>query len=83
VVARNGNKIAPEAPQERSRALVLIATPAVGQIAACNDQLRVDALDQAHQGPLDRCILARAGVEIGNVEKTQRQPPMQPIDSRA
>jgi hypothetical protein len=62
---------------------MLVPAPAVGEIAARDDQLRVDALDQAQQGPLDRCILARAGVEIGNVEKTQGQPPMQPIDSRA
>jgi hypothetical protein len=69
VVARDRDHVAAEALEEGVRALVLVAPPAVGEVAARDHEPRLDLLDQALEGALDGRVLARAGVEIGDVEK--------------
>jgi hypothetical protein len=70
VVAGNGEERASEVPEERRRAVVLSAPAAVREVAARDDELRVEPLDQGREARLDPRLFARADVEVREVEKT-------------
>ena len=57
-----------EAAEERSRALVLFAPAAMGQVAARDDQLDLDSLEQVRDRLFDAGVLVRTRVEIREVE---------------
>jgi hypothetical protein len=59
----------PEAAQEPRRALVLIPTSAVCEIAARDDQLRSCSFDERRERALDVRVGLRADVEVGDVEE--------------
>ena len=71
-----------EAAQERGRPLVLLAAPAVGEIAAGDDQLRPQPLDQRARARASTSgLLAGADVQVGDVENPRWPRPTQPINS--
>jgi hypothetical protein len=72
VVPRNRQHGASEPLQERRRALVLVAPAAVGEIAARDDQLHVDAVDQRCQSALHFGGLKGSRMEIRNMEESCR-----------
>jgi hypothetical protein len=72
VVPRDREQGQAEAAEEARRPLVLVAAPAVGQVAARHDQLGARPLDQARERALDLRILACAGVQVGQVEDPRR-----------
>jgi hypothetical protein len=72
VVPRDREQRQAEAAEEARRPLVLVAAPAVRQVAARHDQLGPHPLDEACEGTLDLGILARSGVQIGQVKDPRR-----------
>jgi hypothetical protein len=50
---------------------VLHPAAAVGQVAACDDQGRLQTADEGSQGRLDVGALVRADVQIGDVENAR------------
>jgi hypothetical protein len=70
MVARDGEDRPPEALQERGGAFVLRGAAAVREVAARDDQLGVDSLDQGSEARLEPRFLARADMEIREVEKS-------------
>jgi hypothetical protein len=68
MVARNGEHRRTEGDEEPVRALELCATAPVAEIAGCDDELGLHALDERGHGRLDVRVLAYTGMEIGNVE---------------
>jgi hypothetical protein len=57
----------PEALEEVGGAVVLLGTPPVGQVAARDDQLGIDALDEAREARLKPRLFAAADVKIREV----------------
>ena len=70
MVAGNGEERTPEIAQEGGRAVVLNAAAAVREVAARDDQLRVEPLDQGGEARLDPRLFLRADVEVREVEET-------------
>ena len=62
--------------------LVLRSAAPVRDVAGGHDQLGRGQLDQCTEAGLDLGLVARPGVEVGDVEQT-RHPPGQAIDSYA
>jgi hypothetical protein len=58
--------------EEVRRAGVLLGSPSVRQVAAGDDQLRVDPLDQVRKTRLDPWLVARADMEIREVKESRR-----------
>jgi hypothetical protein len=71
VVAGNGNDRGVEALENRGCPLVLVGTPAVGQVPAGDDQIRLQAVDQGGQRRLDVGAPAGADVQVGDVENAR------------
>jgi hypothetical protein len=69
VVAGDHEQGAPEPLEKRRRAIVLAGAAAVGEVAAGDDQFRVDALDQGGQRALDLGLLDGADVQVGEVKE--------------
>jgi hypothetical protein len=67
VVARNRQNRPIEALEEVGGAVVLLGTPPVGQVAARDDQLGIDALDEAREARLKPRLFAAADVKIREV----------------
>jgi hypothetical protein len=61
---------AAEAAEEGRCALVLLAPAAVRQVAARDDQLRVDVLDQVSQPRFQLALGVAANVQIGQVKES-------------
>jgi hypothetical protein len=68
VIARHGEHGYVEAPQHACRRLELLSQAAVGEVAARDDQLRPDAVDERPERALDLRVLPRAEVEIRHVQ---------------
>jgi hypothetical protein len=64
VVARNREERPFETVQERCRSVVLLGAAAVGEIAARDDQMGVDALDQRLERALDVRRLGGADMQV-------------------
>jgi hypothetical protein len=58
-----------EGAQQRSGALVLRGCVAVGQIAACDDDLGSERGDKGPQIALHLGLLTRAHMEVGNLQE--------------
>jgi hypothetical protein len=67
VVAGDCENRPPEALKEVGGAIVLLATPPVGQVAARDDQLGIDAFDEAREARLKPRLFAAADVKIREV----------------
>jgi hypothetical protein len=67
VIPRHRQNRPPEALEEVGGAVVLLGTPPVGQVAARNDQLGIDPLDELDESGLDPRLFAAADVEIREV----------------
>jgi len=68
VIPGHGEHRASERGQYCVRVLVLVPAAAVGEIARCDQEVRRGALDQARQRLLQLPVLARADVQIGDVQ---------------
>jgi hypothetical protein len=68
VVARDRENRRAEPLQEPGCPLVLLGSTAVGQVAARDDELRPHVDEQRCYRLLDRGILARAEMQVGDVE---------------
>jgi hypothetical protein len=64
VVARNRQNRPIEALEEVSGAVVLLGTPPVSEVAARDDQLGIDAVDELDEAGLDPRLFAAADVKI-------------------
>jgi hypothetical protein len=71
VVARDGDDGRTKTAQQRGRAFVLVSASAMSQIAARNDQGRLETTDEGGQGCLDVGALARADMQVGDVENAR------------
>ena len=67
---------APEGAEEPGGPLVLVAAAAVGEIAGRDDQLRLEALDEPRERPLDRGVLRCTRVQVGYMEEAPRHDRM-------
>jgi hypothetical protein len=70
VVSGHSEDRPPEALEELGRAEVFLRSASVRQVAAGDDHLRVDPLDQVRKTRLDPWLLARADVQIREVEES-------------
>jgi hypothetical protein len=70
VIPRNGEDRTAQALEELGRAVVLVRVAPVRQVAARDDQLRIDPVDQVGETRLDSRLLAAAHVEIGEVKES-------------
>jgi hypothetical protein len=68
VVSGNGQDRRPQRPEETGRILVLVALRAVREVAAGDDQRRLDPLDQRREAELDLGIPPSSEVQIRHVE---------------
>ena len=68
-----------EAPQKLGGTSVLLRAAAVGQVAAGDDQLGREPLDQLAEARLDPELLSAAHVQIRDVEEAPWHPPVQAI----
>jgi hypothetical protein len=69
VVARNGQYGHRQAAQEGGDALVLIAPPAVREVARGDHELGLNAVDEGSQSTLDEGLHACPDVDVGDVEQ--------------
>ena len=69
VVARDHEQRSLEPSQKGRCALVLLAAATVGEIAAGDDQLGLDAVDQRVERALDLGLLDGADVQVREVEE--------------
>jgi len=67
VIARNHEQRSVEPSQKGRRALVLLAATTVGEIAAGDDQLGLDAVDQRVERAFDLGLLDGADVQVREV----------------
>jgi hypothetical protein len=74
VVPRDGQDGPAEAPQEVRSAVVLLRATAVRQVAAGDDQLGPDLVDQRRQTGLDPRLFAAAHMEIREVKESCPRP---------
>jgi hypothetical protein len=65
---RGGRRLCLCQREEAVRPFVLLARPAVGEVAGRDDQLRIDPLDEPSQGRRHLRLLTCTGVEIGYVQ---------------
>jgi hypothetical protein len=72
VVPRDGEQRQVEPAQESRSPLVLVAPAAVREVAARDDQLGAGPLDQPGERALDVRVLARPGVQVGQVQDARR-----------
>ena len=68
MVPGDGEQRRPERAQEARRVLLLTALGAVGEVAAGDDQLRLDALDEGCEPELDVSVVTRSEMQVGHVE---------------
>ncbi len=68
MVAGNGDYRRPERAQLGRCPLVLVAPPAVRQVARRQDHGRGEAADEVGQAALDGGVLTLADVQVGDVE---------------
>ena len=66
----------PERTEEPGGPLVLLAAPAVGQVARGDDQLGLEPFDERGEGLLDRRILRCTRVQVGYMEEAPRHDRM-------
>ena len=64
VIARDDEQRPSQVAEEAGRALVLVTTPSVREVAARDHELGIDTLDQRRKRAVDRRLLARAHVEV-------------------
>jgi hypothetical protein len=81
VISGDGEHGERERAEESRRALVLIAPPAVRQVARRDDELGPHTLDQGGERALDVGILARAEVQVRHVEDSRRHGRSRLIDA--
>jgi hypothetical protein len=74
VVAGDREHRAVDAAQECGGSLVLLRPAAVREVAARDDELRVDAVDQRRQARLDPRLLVASNVQIREVEESCPKP---------
>jgi hypothetical protein len=67
VIARHGHDRGAERTKKRGRLLELRPAPAVGQIAAGHDQLRLRPLDQLFEARTSELAAPRAEVKVRQV----------------
>ena len=72
VVARDGQHRRPEAAQETRCMRELVLAPAVAEIAACDQELRLEALDERRGPALDCLVVSRAVVQVRQVKHARR-----------
>ena len=68
VVTGNGEHWPAELPQEAGRALLLVGSPAVREIAAGDDHLRRLAVDQPGEWLRDLGALTLPGMKVGDMD---------------
>jgi hypothetical protein len=71
VIPGNGEDWSAEALEEVGGAGVLLGSSPMGQVAAGDDQFRVNAVDQRGKAWLDPRLLVRADVEVGEVKESR------------
>jgi hypothetical protein len=69
VIAWDDEQWALEPAQKGRRSLVLVPAPAMRQIAAGDDQFRLDALDQRAESALDFWLLDGADMQVREVKE--------------
>jgi hypothetical protein len=74
VVARHGEDGSIEAAEEGGGPIVLLGSAAVGQVAACDDQLRVDPVDERLQAGFKTGLLMCSDMEVREVKNPCRLP---------
>jgi hypothetical protein len=67
VVAGHDEERRPEPAQELRRALVLVAPSAVREVAARDHELGLETVDQHRGAALDRLVVPRSVMEVGQV----------------
>ena len=72
MVAGNGEHWRRQAAQQRRDTLVLVAPPAVREVARRDHEIGPNALDESPQGALDEGLLARSDVDVGDVDQARR-----------
>ncbi len=72
VIAGNGEHGRRQAAQQRRDTLVLVAPPAVREVARRDHEIGPNALDESTQGALDEGLLARSDVDVGDVDQARR-----------
>jgi hypothetical protein len=70
VVARDREHGRPETAEKVGGAVVLVGPATVRQVAARDDQLGIEALDQAHETRLQLFLFAATDVEVGEVKES-------------
>ena len=60
--------------RRRMRAVVLVRKPAVGEVTAGDDQLRVDPADQRLQAGLEAGVVMAAEMQVGKVQNSYPLP---------
>ncbi len=68
MIAGNDEQRTAERTQERRGAVVLLGPASVREVAARDDECRVDALDQAFEGALDGRHFVRPDMDVRDVE---------------
>ena len=72
MVAGNGQHRCRQAAQRRRNTFVLVAPPAVREVARRDDEIGLDAVDEASQSALDEGLLAGSEVDVGDVDQARR-----------
>jgi hypothetical protein len=72
VVAGNGQHGRGQTAQQGSNALVLIAPPAVREIAGGDHEIGLNTGDEGPQGALEKGLLAGSDVDVGDVDQARR-----------
>jgi hypothetical protein len=72
VVAGNGEHGRGQAAQQRRDTPVLIAPPAVREIARSDHESGLNAFDEGLQGAFDKGLLAGSDVDVGDVDQARR-----------
>ena len=72
MIAGNGEHGRRQAAQQRRDTLMLVAPPAVREVARRDHEIGPNALDESTQGALDEGLLARSDVDVGDVDQARR-----------
>jgi hypothetical protein len=69
VIAGNRQHRRRQAAQQRRDTLVLVALPAVREVACGDDEIGLDTIDEGPEGALDQGLLAGSDVDVGDMNQ--------------